>query len=201
MKKRMLGFLMFGLLAIFLAGCGADKPDVVVDSFLSAVKEGDFDKAGSFVVTEDSKPFKFDELNEDMEGMDSEEFLKALSSKYDYETPEEVSSEGDTAKVKAEITSVDFAEAFTATMEDVIAEAMTMAESDMDSAEAEAEFEKMMWDTLNEKLNDEDAKTVTRDITFNLEKNEDGEYKIIADENFQEAMIANIDSLEETFAE
>ena len=105
MKKRMLGFLMFGLLAIFLAGCGADKPDVVVDNFLSAVKEGDFDKAGSFVVTEDSKPFKFDELNEDMEGMDSEEFLKALSSKYDYETPEEVSSEGDTAKVKAEITS------------------------------------------------------------------------------------------------
>ena len=201
MKKRMMGFLMFGLLAIFLAGCGADKPDVVVDSFLSAVKEGDFDKAGSFVVTEDSKPFKFDELNEDMEGMDSEEFLKALSSKYDYETPEEVSSEGDTAKVKAEITSVDFAEAFTATMEDVIAEAMTMAESDMDSAEAEAEFEKMMWDTLNEKLNDEDAKTATRDITFNLEKNEDGEYKIIADENFQEAMIANIDSLEETFSE
>lgn len=201
MKKRMLGFLMFGLLAIFLAGCGADKPDVVVDNFLSAVKEGDFDKAGSFVVTEDSKPFKFDELNEDMEGMDSEEFLKALSSKYDYETPEEVSSEGDTAKVKAEITSVDFAEAFTATMEDVIAEAMTMAESDVDSAEAEAEFEKMMWDTLNEKLNDEDAKTATRDITFNLEKNEDGEYKIIADENFQEAMIGNIDSLEETFSE
>ena len=152
-------------------------------------------------MTEDSKPFKFDELNEDMEGMDSEEFLKALSSKYDYETPEEVSSEGDTAKVRAEITSVDFAEAFTATMEDVIAEAMTMAESDMDSAEAEAEFEKMMWDTLNEKLNDEDAKTATRDITFNLEKNEDGEYKIIADENFQEAMIANIDSLEETFSE
>ncbi len=200
MKKRTLGFLMFGLLAIFLAGCGADKPDVVVDNFLSSVKEGDFDKSGSFV-TEDSKPFKFDELNEDMEGMDSEEFLKALSSKYDYETPEEVSSEGDTAKVRAEITSVDFAEAFTATMEDVIAEAMTMAESDMDSAEAEAEFEKMMWDTLNEKLNDEDAKTATRDITFNLEKNEDGEYKIIADENFQEAMIANIDSLEETFSE
>ena len=203
MKKRVMGFLLVCLLAFSLAGCGADKPEVVVDQFLSAVKEGDYDKAGEYVVSEDgSKPFNFDELNEDMKGLDTDEFLKALRSKYDFKSPEEVSSEGDTAKVKANITSVDFADAFTATMEDVFAEAMTMAESgETDSADAEAELEKMMWETLNEKLSADDAKTATRDITFNLEKNKDGEYKILADENFEEAMIANIDTLEEELGE
>ena len=48
MKKRVMGFLLVCLLAFSLAGCGADKPEVVVDQFLSAVKEGDYEKAGDY---------------------------------------------------------------------------------------------------------------------------------------------------------
>ncbi|EMF47658.1 hypothetical protein B481_0662 [Planococcus halocryophilus Or1] len=47
----------------------------------------------------------------------------------------------------------------------------------------------------------EDAALVTRTVEFNLEKDENDKFKIIDDENLEEALFANISQLEDMFGE
>lgn len=48
-------------------------------------------------------------------------------------------------------------------------------------------------------LSDKDAIMATREVTLNLKKNKDGDYKIVADDNLKEVLFANAKALEKMF--
>ena len=48
-------------------------------------------------------------------------------------------------------------------------------------------------------LADKDAAMATREVTLNLKKDKDGDYKIVADDNLKEVLFANAKSLEKMF--
>lgn len=56
-------------------------------------------------------------------------------------------------------------------------------------------MEQMMTTTLVKNLSDKDAAMATREVTLNLKKDKDGNYKIVSDENLQEALLANSKSI------
>ena len=62
-------------------------------------------------------------------------------------------------------------------------------------------MEKMMETTLIKHLTDEDASMATREVTLNLKKDKEGEYKIVSDENLMEAVMANAGTIDEMFGE
>lgn len=56
-----------------------------------------------------------------------------------------------------------------------------------------------MTTTLVKNLSDKDAVMATREVTLNLKKDKDGNYKIVSDENLQEALLANSKSIDKMF--
>lgn len=60
-------------------------------------------------------------------------------------------------------------------------------------------MEQMMTTTLVKNLSDKDAAMATREVTLNLKKDKDGNYKIVSDENLQEALLANSKSIDKMF--
>ena len=55
-----------------------------------------------------------------------------------------------------------------------------------------------MTSTIIKNLTDKDA-MATREVTLNLKKDKDGDYKIVADDNLKEVLFANAKSLEKMF--
>ena len=58
---------------------------------------------------------------------------------------------------------------------------------------------KTMTSSIVKHLSDKDAIMATREVTLNLKKNKDGDYKIVADDNLKEVLFANAKSLEKMF--
>lgn len=56
-----------------------------------------------------------------------------------------------------------------------------------------------MTTTLVKNLSDKDAVMATREVTLNLKEDKDGNYKIVSDENLQEALLANSKSIDKMF--
>ena len=48
-----------------------------------------------------------------------------------------------------------------------------------------------MTSSIVKHLSDKDAIMATREVTLNLKKNKDGDYKIVADDNLKEVLFAN----------
>ncbi|MGY3313891.1 hypothetical protein ACV242_002387 [Peribacillus simplex] len=141
-----------------------------------------------------------DELQSEDESVDAEKMLTAIGKDYKFGKPEEVSSEGDKAKVKVEITSVDVGVATTAAIAEVMPVEFATA-FDEDSEKADKAMEGLMESSVLKHIKSEDTPRVTRDVTLNLKKNKDGEYKIVSDDNFKEAVLANFDKVEDIFGE
>jgi hypothetical protein len=117
--------------------------------------------------------------------------FEALAKKYEFKDIETVSSDDDSAKVKVEITSADLGEVFISTIGDMFAYAF----SDM----SEEKLNKMMMDKVIKGLTDEDGPMSTREVTLNLKKDKEGNFKIVADDNLTETVVANADELEHMF--
>ena len=195
------------LLSVLLVGCGgAASPTDVVNDFMSAIQESDFEKAKTFVQSDSSEEFDFNTLGEAEGTVDAktaeyaEKMISSISKTYKFEKPVEESVEGDTAKVKVKVTSLDFAMAMTSTMGEVMPMAFGLAFSE-DSEAAGKQIEEITESILIKNLTAEDAVLATRDVTLNLEKNEAGEYQIVSDENLMEAILANADTIESMFGE
>ena len=189
MKKVIAGLVVsVGL----LAGCGAEKPTDTVDDFLTAFQKSDFEKAGKQIDE------GLEELQSEEESMSSEKFLKAIGKDYKFGKPKEVSSEGDKSKVKVEITSVDVGVATTAAIAEVMPVAFATA-FDEDSEKADKAMESLMESSMIKHIKSEDTPRVTREVTLNLKKNKDGKYKIVSDDNFKEAVLANFNQVEDAF--
>ena len=181
-----------------LAGCGAEKPTDTVDGFLTSIQKGDFEKAGTYVEG------GTDSLKTDEDSTADEEFtisiIEEISKNYKFGKPVEVSVSGDKAVVEAEITSVDFGGVMTSTMAEVMPIAFASAFEEQ-TPESEKAFEDLMEKTTLKHLKSEDVTMATRTVKLNLEKNEDGVYKIVNDDSLTESIFANLSQLEDMFGE
>ncbi|WP_459502066.1 hypothetical protein [Bacillus sp. C1] len=187
--------MMIGLVMSVLTGCS--NPDDTVQEFLTTVKNGDFKKANTFVY-ESKDGYDFNNLNKEQDGIDGKQIFSAIVKNYKFEKPEQVSKKDDTAKVKVKITSVDMAIATTKTIGEVMPMAFASAFSD-NKDQSEKAMEQMMTTNLVKNLSDKDAAMATREVTLNLKKDKEGNYKIVSDENLQEALLANSKSIDKMF--
>lgn len=189
-----------GLILGLLTGCGEENPTATVDSFLTAIQKNDFEEAGNFVQggTESltTKQEESDKADEEL----ALTMIENISKTYEFKKPEEVSADGDKAVVKAEITSLDMGTVMASTMAEIMPLAFASA-FDEESEASDAAFEEMTEKTMMKYMTAEDAALATRTIEFNLEKDDEGNFKIVDDESLTEAIFANISQLEDMFNE
>jgi hypothetical protein len=194
-RKKLLGILaVVGMSIGILAGCSDAKPTDTVKEFLTTVQKGDVEKAATFVDEKDGK-VKFSEMSKVTDEMDGKEMFKAVTKNYTFKEPVEVSAKDDTAEVKVDVTSVDMLAAITDAMGETMSTAMQTAFKE-GKEPSQKEMEETMMKAMVEKLGDKDTKMVTREVTLNLKKDTDGNYKIISDEKLAEAIIANFEELD-----
>ncbi|QWH16706.1 hypothetical protein EXW62_06225 [Bacillus mycoides] len=191
-KKLLLLMMVVGLTVGVLAGCA--NPKDTAEEFLTAIQKGDLEKARTFVESDK----EFSKLNEKTDDADGKEMLSAITKSFKFEKLEEVSKKDDKAEVKVKVTSVDLSIAVTKAMGEVMPMAFASAFSE-DKEQSEKTIEKTMTSTIIKNLADKEAAMATREVTLNLKKDKDGDYKIVADDNLQELLFANAKSLEKMF--
>ncbi|EOP72009.1 hypothetical protein [Bacillus cereus] len=191
-KKLLLLMMVIGLTVGVLAGCA--NPKDTAEEFLTAIQKGDLEKARTFVESDK----EFSKLNEKTDDADGKAMLSAITKSFKFEKLEEVSKKDDKAEVKVKVTSVDLSIAVTKAMGEVMPMAFASAFSE-DKEQSEKAIEKMMTSTIIKNLSDKEAAMATREVTLNLKKDKDGDYKIVADDNLQEVLFANAKSLEKMF--
>nr|WP_198044594.1 DUF4878 domain-containing protein [Lysinibacillus timonensis] len=201
--KKFISLFTLGLTALVLTACGgqeAAKPADVVTAFLTAVKDGDLEKAGTYVHSENvSEEFDFASINEgETDDEATQALIKGISNKYEFKTPEENVIDENTAEVTVNITSIDFAAAIGSAMEEIFSMAFELA---MTEGSSEEEYNAQMEEKSNEilvnTLTADDVETVTRDVTLNLTTDGEGNFKIISDANLMEAVLGNAQEVEE----
>lgn len=195
MKKLLALIMVVGLSIGVLAGCS--NPKDTVQDFLTAIQKGDFEKASTFVENKDNG-YEFGKLNETTDGIDGKAIFSAIAKSYKFEKPVEVSKKNDTAEVKVKITSVDMSVVMTKTIGEIMPVAFANAFS-QDKEQSDKAMQQMMASTFIKNLSDKDAAMATREVTLNLKKDKDGNYKIVSDENLTEAMLANAKSVDKIF--
>lgn len=191
-KKLLLLMMVIGLTVGVLAGCA--NPKDTAEKFLTAIQKGDLEKARTFVESDK----EFSKLNEKTDDADGKAMLSAITKSFKFEKLEEVSKKDDKAEVKVKVTSVDLSIAVTKAMGEVMPMAFASAFSE-DKEQSEKTIEKTMTSTIIKNLSDKEAAMATREVTLNLKKDKDGDYKIVADDNLQELLFANAKSLEKMF--
>ncbi|WP_142395730.1 MULTISPECIES: DUF4878 domain-containing protein [Bacillus] len=191
-KKLLLLMMVVGLTVGVLAGCANPKDSV--EEFLTAIQKGDLEKARTFVESDK----EFSKLNEKTDDADGKAMLSAITKNFKFEKIEEVSKKDDKAEVKVKVTSVDLSVAVTKAMGEVMPMAFASAFSE-DKEQSEKTIEKTMTSTIIKNLADKEAAMAIREVTLNLKKDKDGDYKIVADDNLQELLFANAKSLEKMF--
>ncbi|WP_141532308.1 DUF4878 domain-containing protein [Bacillus cereus] len=191
-KKLLLLMMVVGLTVGVLAGCA--NPKDTAEEFLTALQKGDVEKARTFVESDK----EFSKLNEKTDDAEAKEMLSAITKNFKFEKLEEVSKNDDKAEVKVKVTSADLSVAVTKAMGEVMPMAFASAFSE-DKEQSEKAIEKTMTSAIVKHLSDKDATMATREVTLNLKKNKDGDYKIVADDNLKEVLFANVKSLEKMF--
>lgn len=192
--KKTITIISTTLLAVTLSACGQPQPKDTVKDFLTSFQKGDIEKAGTYV----SEDFESNVLNDSKEEA-SEKLIKAFIRDYKFEDVKEISNKGDTAKVKAKITSIDVADAYTSAVSEVMPLAFASAFNEVE--DSDKAMEKLMEKTVIKKLTAKDAPYDTRTITLTLKKNKEDEYKIVANDNLKDAVLANMSDLEDAFGE
>lgn len=199
-KKKLVSLMFIGLITGLLTACGSENPDATVDDFLIAIQKNDFEKAGSYVQGGTESLTTDQEAAEEADEELAMTLFENISKNYDFGKTEEVSTDGEKAVVKTEITSLDMGSVMTSTMAEIMPLAFASA-FDEQTPESEKAFEEMTEKTMIKYMTAEDAPLVTRSVEFNLEKDDEGNFKILDDENLEEAVFANISQLEDMFSE
>lgn len=179
------------VLALSLVGCGTPSPDSVVKKFLLALQQGDLEIAGQYLEANTSNDFAEDITNVEPE---DEEMQKALFSKLQYEI---ISSniEGDNAKVKTKITSLDLVKITSSVMAEIMPLAFASAFSEDSNDE---KLNELTEHYFNSAVLDPEAPTTTKIVTITLNKNE-GAWIIVPDDELMNGVIGNISILEDLF--
>ncbi|WP_027625060.1 DUF4878 domain-containing protein [Clostridium lundense] len=186
--KRLISVVLMTILAVSLVGCGA-KPEQTAKDFLDAIKQQDINKAASLVKDNNSKEgLKYD-------NKEQEKMAKAIFSKLEY-TLGKIDNKGDTATVKASITSLDLPKITTKLMADLLPTMMSQAlsEEKVDEKKQEA----MVLEQLLKSVNDPNAPKIKKDVDIKLVK-VDKEWRVDADEQLLNAITGDIGSVQKKF--
>lgn len=179
---KKLTFLIAGLmLTISLTGCGA-KPETTVQGFLDAVKQQDIQKASSFIKKDSSnkEEFKYDNAEQ-------EKMIKAVFSKLDYKLDKTTTS-GDSATVKAKITSIDLTRVTTKMVSELLPTLMSQALSG--EKQDEKKQNDMILQYMINSINDPNAPKTVTDVDIKLAKDKNG-WLIVPNEDLTNAMTGN----------
>ena len=175
------GIVAIILIAIVVAVCViafAAKPEKAVEGMLSALKEGNFQKAEEYVNYKEL--MNGTELTEEETEMD-EETQKLLFDKLAWNI-KEIKQEGDTATVEAEITNKDFKVVISNSM----SKAIKAAFSNPDTTEED------VTNYIIEELKNEELQTRTVSTSIQVEK-QDGKWKVVANEDLANSLLTGLD--------
>ncbi|GGE35188.1 hypothetical protein GCM10011391_12380 [Pullulanibacillus camelliae] len=195
--------LLIGAISIFvLTGCTfGPKPTDTVSKFLKDVQKSDLKGASTLVQhSKDDVLNSFTDSKDSKDAIDANTLFKAITKGYTFEKPTLVSQNGDTAKVKVKITSVDVATAMGKAMEASFKNAFANAFSE-DQKQADKDNQAFMEKEFLKNLNAKDAKMSTRTETLSLKKDKHGDWKLVSDkalENTVEANASKLDQLSQT---
>lgn len=162
--KKVLSVLLVLCLCFVLAACGGEKPETAVANLLEAIKNGDNETIEKYLPSED-----FD-AGADEVGLGEEEIAEYLFSKLTYEIKGSNVS-GDTASVDVELTTLDMPAVFGSYITEMLSLAMENAFKSEGEALSEEELDEKSKQALINLMTAEDAKTVTKTVGFQLEKN------------------------------
>lgn len=173
-------------LAVCLTGCGisdADKAAKTVESYVSALRNGNYDEARTYTDTDITNANPNSTLN-------AEEFLCKLFSSLDAEVISTEETSDGTFCVKTEITAVDMASVVKNFMSKVMEYAFSTAFSDNPPTDEENEAKSI--EILMDCISAEDIGTVTNTVDVTVVKNEDGEFTIAGDDILTDALLGGM---------
>ncbi|KGR77755.1 DUF4878 domain-containing protein [Ureibacillus manganicus] len=202
--KKFISLFSLGLTAMILTACGgqeASKPVDVVTAFLESVQAGDLEKASTYISKENtSEEFDFTGLKEGNEDPATAALVQGISNNYQFKTPTETAIDENNAEVTVEITSLDFAAAMGTAMQEILGVAFELAAKDQTEEEYNKAMDEKSTEILSNAMTSKDAEMITRDVTLTLTKNNEGQFKIVSNEQLMEAVLGNAKEVEEMFS-
>lgn len=184
-------FVLWSLLILIFSGFGCSKtpsPDQVVTEFLEKLKQWDYEALPGYFAEDDAAKDLESSFREAVrQGEDdpmAEAFRKTFSEKLDFKV---ISSktEGGTAEVKVEITSIDMLRV----VGDVMGKALPMAfAAAFGDEKTQEDAEKMTEQMFLNAITDPNAPLATTSVVFPLKK-VDGQWKISGDEEFGKTLV------------
>lgn len=173
------------LIVITLSGCEFDKPEIVVDEYLNAVKNTNFKKAHSLTAVQNrslkEKDIVFDNPHQ-------EKLIKTMFSSLSYKILD-VKNKNSRAQVEVSITSPDLGKI----IKDTIYEFLPMALETIyqDNENANKELETIVLQHVTKSISKSNCPKTTDTVTFNLKR---GIFlwKVIPDEKILDALTGNI---------
>jgi len=183
--KRFISLLsVFSTISLLFAACSSGPaPKTVVTNFLDAVQAGEFEKAQSYLATENNL---FDSQVSTTSDAFGEEVGKKIFARLEYEIKSQEIN-GDTAKVTATITSLDMVRIIGQLFYELLPMAFAAAFSDQSEADMDAMVEQYILNIIS----DPNAPTTKSDVVINLKK-ADGQWLIEADDNLVNGLTGNL---------
>lgn len=182
MVKKLISLSLVLLLLIFNVACApTEKPDKTVNEYLSALKQGDLAKAGTYEAT-DSNPqgdIKF-------QTPEQERIIKAILSKSSHQIVSSSATKTE-GKVITKVTAPDMESIVSKIMPEIMSTAFSAALS----GKSEKEIESMVEQQLADAISNSNGPMVTTEVQINL-KMVDGKWKIVPNYDLLVAMTGNL---------
>jgi len=192
MKKTRLFLFLVICMAIIISsvtGCSA-KPQAVVDELLSALKRGDYDAAGQYMIVQDDSPMK----NVIDEG--SNEIFDRLFKNLEYSILS-TSVENDEAVVRLKTTNLDMKNITEQAITEIFSRSLANAFQNSDEELTDEEMNQI----YTEKMDDPAAQKVTMENDIKLMKDtNDRKWKVVVDTTFEDSITGNLISSFSGFA-
>ncbi len=203
-KKVGRSFIGLSLAILILAGCSSSNPTDTVTSFFKTFKNGDYKTSMSYIQAPQGSAFAKVDRSSQINGYKTADLMKALATNYSFKNPKVVSKSGDTAKVKVTVTSDDMSVIVTNMISQLMPIAMANASTSSSSHTDKKTNNKntltqLTASTFMDSIKAKNAKLATRDVTLNLKKDSNGQYKIVGDKHLIEALMANYSSVQTLF--
>jgi hypothetical protein len=186
---RVVSLLCMLLLVVSGIACSrTPSPEQVVTEFLEEVKRWDYEALPGYFAEEktikDLEPSFSGALRQGEDGSAAEAFRKAFSEKLSVKVLSS-KTEGDTAEVKVEITSIDMLRV----MGDVMGKALSMAfVVAFGDEKTQEDAEKMTEQMFVNAITDPNVPVARTSVVFPLKKI-DGRWKISGDEGFGKSLV------------
>jgi len=184
LRKTIL-FLTLSIVMLSLIGCSSAKPDASVKGLLDSIKKLDFNTAQTFIKSDSpQEQFKYD-------SPEQEKIVKAIFDKISYEIVS-TTKEGDTAKVKTKVTSIDMPRTSSKLMSDMMS--LILAQSLSDNKVDEAKQTEMITQSFINALNDPNVAKTTTEVDIELVK-EGKKWLVVPNDELLDAITGNISKM------